>query len=132
GDFGNHVIGVDGRLIFRDVYSVSAQVATSRTTHAGVASNGVLWDVSLNRRGRALSFTAGLNAIDPEFVAANGHLGRVDQTRTRFRIDYTTYGAPGARVESWTRSLSVSANWLRQGLFGPDRHMEDWKSSIAV
>lgn len=76
-----------------------------------------------------MSAQVSFQTMDPGFVAANGFLARVNTAQARFAIDHTRYGEPGARIESWTRGLSVSGNWLREDFFGPDRHIEDWKTN---
>lgn len=127
GDFSNRVIGADTRINLAHLYTVAIQGARSSTTLDGESSTGALWDVSLQRSGREVSSSLSFQAMDPELVAANGFLSRVNTAQARFSIDHTRYGAPGARVESWTRGVMVSGSWLREGFFGPDRHMEDWK-----
>jgi hypothetical protein len=130
GDFSNQVFGADTRINLGGIYTLAMQGAGSATDLGEGTSWGSLWDVSLNRSGRELSSSVSFQSMDPEFVAANGFLSRVNTLQARVSVDHTRYGEPGARVERWTRGLSVSGNWLREDFFGSDRHIEDWKSTL--
>jgi len=127
GAFSNRVLGADGRLILGERYTLALQGATSGTRRGEDWDRSWLWDASLRRRGRALGFQASVNALDPGFTAANGFISRTDQLQARFSLDHTLFGEEGARVQSWTRGAMVSGNWLREGFFQGERHIEDWK-----
>jgi len=132
GEFSNRLIGADARLNFRQIYGLTAQAATSVTDFGEGSEWGSLWDLSLGRSGRELSWDVSVQTMDPGLVAANGFLSRVNTAQVRGAVSHTVYGDPGARVESWTRGFSTSRNWLRQGLFGSERHLEDWKTSFIT
>jgi hypothetical protein len=125
--FSNQVLAADTRVNFGQVYALAAQLAGSSTTAGGESTRGGLWDVSLRRTGRELGLDLGVQVIDPSLVASNGFLSRVNSVQTRFSLNRTRYGEPGARLESLTRGFTVSGSWLREDFFGPDRHIEDWK-----
>jgi hypothetical protein len=125
--YSNQVVGADTRVNFASVYSLAAQVATSATEFESEREWGSLWDVNLRRRSRAVSMDVGFQALSPTFEAANGFLSRVDLVQARFSLGHTRFGAPEALVESWTRGITLSGNWLREGFFGSGRHIEDWK-----
>ena len=132
GGFSSQLLGADARVNFRQNFVLSMQTATSVTAREGVRERGSLWDVGFQRNGRAWNWDVGAQTTDPGLVAANGFLSRVNTAQLRGAVHHTRYGDQGARVESWTRGVSGSANWLREGLFGSDRHIDDWKTSLVT
>ncbi|MEX0980407.1 MAG: DUF5916 domain-containing protein, partial [Gemmatimonadota bacterium] len=129
GEYTNQLFGADARINFNGIYTLAAQGAGSytRTSADAPSVRGELWDVSLGRSGRAVDFSTSVKSMDPGLVAGSGFLSRVNLLQTRFSMNHTAYGDPGARVESWTRGFMVSGDWLREGFFSDDRHIESWK-----
>ena len=54
----NRVAGVDGRILFGEVYSVQLQLAGSRTRTGGVTTTAPLWYARFVRNGRTFGFRA--------------------------------------------------------------------------
>jgi hypothetical protein len=103
----NRVGGVDGRLLFGEVYSLQLQLAGSRTRAAGVTTTAPLWYARFVRNGRTFGFRAQLNASDPDFRAQSGFFPRPGLSHANLDPRVTLYGKAGALVESVTGDVNV-------------------------
>lgn len=99
GDF-NRVVAGDARLVFRERYTFTTQVAGSWTSEDG--STGPMRPsifASLGRSGRRMGWDLTIHDLHPEFQAAAGYLPRIGEAVTIGNLTFTRYGAPGALVE---------------------------------
>jgi len=103
----NRVGGIDGRLLFGEVYSLQLQLAGSRTRSAGVATTAPLWYARFVRNGRTFGFRAQLNASDPDFRAQSGFFSRPGLSHANLDPRVTLYGKAGGLVESVTGDVNV-------------------------
>jgi hypothetical protein len=103
----NRVGGVDGRLLFGEVYSLQLQLAGSRTRAAGVTTTAPLWYARFVRNGRTFGFRAQLNASDPDFRAQSGFFSRPGLSHANLDPRVTLYGKAGGLVESVTGDVNV-------------------------
>jgi Domain of unknown function (DUF5916) len=103
----NRVGGVDGRLLFGEVYSLQLQLAGSRTRAAGVTTTAPLWYARFVRNGRTFGFRAQLNASDPDFRAQSGFFSRPGLSHANLDPRVTLYGKTGGFVESVTGDVNV-------------------------
>jgi hypothetical protein len=87
----NRLVGVDSRITFGKLYSLSLQAATSMTRDSGVSTAGPLWQATLTRTGRSFYMNYSLRGIDPEFDAASGFISRSDIVRASLDQRYTFY-----------------------------------------
>lgn len=117
GDF-NRVVGADARLVFRELYSVSAQLARSATRTDRGTRFAPLFNLGLERRGRSFGLAATVSGISPDFVAASGFIRRAGVAQANVRPQFTRFGRPGALLESYTASVLLDGTWLY------DRFME--------
>lgn len=113
----NRVVGGDARLVFGRIYTVAFQGAGSFTRSDGRPGRAPLWNASFDRAGRRFSLQGGVDAIDPDFVAAAGFLSRVGTVQLRLNPRLTVNGRPGAVIESWSGALNLYATWLYDRFF---------------
>jgi hypothetical protein len=107
----NRVASVDGRLVFRTLYSTQFQLAGSRTALGDVRADGPLWNLSVARNGRAFGFTYAVSGIDPDFRALSGLISRHGVVNGTVSHRYTLFGGPGAAVQSLTNELALYGTW---------------------
>lgn len=117
GADASRLIGGDARLVFGRIYTVAFQGAGSFTRTGGRLSRAPLWNASFDRAGRRFGLQAGVDAIDPDFVAAAGFLSRVGTLQLRLNPRLTVDGRPGALLESWSGALNLYATWLYDRFF---------------
>jgi hypothetical protein len=104
GDRSNRVAGVDARLVFKSLYTLTAQAAVSRTETPSGTTVAPLWAGGLSRNGRTFGFRYQVNAIDEDFRAAAGFISRAGIVRPSLDHRLTAYGAK----DSWWQRLSAT------------------------
>ncbi len=111
GEDFNRVVGLDGRVVLGEVYSVRLQAAGSATRRAGVVTEAPLWQASVGRAGRTLGFRYALNAIHPDFRASSGFISRPGIVQGTVNHRIALYGKPGALAERWSGSITLDGTW---------------------
>ncbi|MGW8265752.1 MAG: DUF5916 domain-containing protein [Longimicrobiales bacterium] len=99
GDY-NRVLAGDARLVFKDRFTFTTQLAGSWTSENG--STGPLRPsvfASLGRSGRNMGWDLTFHDLHPEFRADAGYLPRIGEAVTVGNLTFTRYGGPGALVE---------------------------------
>ena len=123
GDDYNRVAGVDGRLVFGGQYTLGFQAAGSFWRNPGDTAAVPLWNLSLDRSGRRFGFSSSINGIHQDFVAGSGFISRPGIVHSNLNARYTTYGAPNARLQTYTTGIVFDNTWdydeFEQGI-GPD------------
>jgi hypothetical protein len=114
----NRVGAVDTRLVFGGSWSLVAQGGGSATRTGGATAWAPFWSATLNRAGRGLGVMATVRGYAPDFRAAGGYVTRVGVASAAVQPGYTHYGAPGARVESWSANVLLNGRWDYDRLFG--------------
>jgi Domain of unknown function (DUF5916) len=109
----NRVVGVDGRAVFRTIYSVVAQVAASTTQNpnGGGRLDGPLWGTRVERGGRRFGTTLQLSGIDPDFRTQSGFVSRPGITNGDAMQRFTHLGRNGSRFENVTGSVGYRTTW---------------------
>ena len=107
----NRVVSADGRLVFASLYSVTFQGAASFTRLADARTAAPLWELAVNRAGRAFGFTYSMRGVHPDFRAEGGFIRRVNVVNASFAPRITVFGRPGTSLESWTGSIRLSGTW---------------------
>jgi len=87
----SRLAGIDTRITFAKVYSLSLQAAGSSTRNSGVTSAGPLWNAAFTRSGRSFITSYYLGGTDPEFVAASGFISRAGVANGAADWRYTLY-----------------------------------------
>lgn len=124
GDY-NRVLAADTRLVFRKLYYLQVQAGASitRDGRADDARTDPVWEVEVDRTGRAFGFNYKVTALGEDFESWSGFVNRTGIVTGRASNRYTAYGARGALVEQATVFSSVNRIWDDGELFG-DRPIE--------
>jgi hypothetical protein len=111
GDY-NRVADVDGRFVFRDIYSAQFQLAGSVTRRDSLTRAAPLWDARFARNGRTLGVRYRLTGIDPDFEAQSGFVPRSGVVRTNLVHSLTRNArSPEAAVQSVTGDVTLDGTW---------------------
>lgn len=105
-DAANHVAALDGRFLFRERYTVVAQLAQSWTRDSA-SSSGTLGSIAVDRAGQTLEWTLSLEDVAPDFDAQSGFIRRVGDTRFSGSAGLSFQRAPGALLEGWGGELRI-------------------------
>lgn len=106
GNRWNRVLGVDGRLV-RGVYSLTGQLASSFTGGEGETVRAPLWDVSLQRNGRAFYARYAFTAISDHFDAQSGFISRNGVSNISATHRWNIFGKRGGLVEVFSPEVYV-------------------------
>jgi hypothetical protein len=128
GDY-NRVGGVDGRLVFGEIYSALFQVAGSRTRVSGATSTAPLWLAQVDRNGHSFGVRALMTGSDSDFRARSGFFPRPGLVRANLNPRVTVYGKSGGLVENVTIDLSLDGQY-RYGQFAESAGMQEEKAHI--
>jgi Domain of unknown function (DUF5916) len=107
----NRVAGVDGRAVFRGIYTVLGQAAASTTQGPNGRLDGPLWGARVERGGRRFGTTFQANGVDPDFRTQSGFVSRAGLAHANLAQRYTHLAANGSRFENVTGSISVDGTW---------------------
>jgi hypothetical protein len=110
GQAWNRVMGLDGRFV-RGVYSVQAQGATSFTGGTGETRRAPLWDLSLQRNGRAFYSRYAFTGIDGRFDAQSGFISRPGIASLNATHRVNLFGAPRALVQVFSPEVYLLARY---------------------
>ena len=119
GANSNRVVDLDSRLVFARLWSIQSQVAGSRTHTAASdrTADAPLWNATLRRTGRSYSARYAVTGISDRFVAGSGFISRPGVAHVTQEQQFTWYGRPGARVESFTFDQMDDLTWQYRKLF---------------
>ncbi|MFN2572059.1 MAG: DUF5916 domain-containing protein [Gemmatimonadales bacterium] len=126
GDDYNRVAEVDSRLVFKNIYGVSLQLAGSRTRTGGVTTTAPLWLSQFTIQHRVWGLRSVFAGISDDFRSASGFIGRAGIVHSYVDPSFTTYGKPGALLQRFTGDIVVDGIWQYQN-FTHGRHMQDKK-----
>jgi hypothetical protein len=107
----NRVTGVDGRLVFRSLYTLGFQAAGSFWRNPADTVGVPLWSLSLDRNGRRFGLSSSISGIHQDFVAGSGFISRPGVVHSNINSRVTFYGAPAARVQTYTIGLVFDNTW---------------------
>ncbi len=119
GDF-NRVLSADTRLVFGELYYLQAQLGLS-VTGDGRDDDwraAPLWNVEVDRTGRAFGFNYQLSAVEADFETWSGFVNRTDIASGRAFNRYSIYGARGAFLEQASIVASISRVWEYERVLG--------------
>ena len=114
----NRVAGVDTRVVFNDIYTVSAQAAGSETELAGRHLAGPLWNFAFDRNGRTFGLNYSIRAIDPQFRTQSGFISRGNIANVVLSHRVSVLGKPGALLENFSAVVGVIGEWQYRRLLG--------------
>jgi len=133
GDAYNRVLGVDARVVWRNIWFSSVQVAGAWTRDSVGGRAGKLWDITFaDRTGRAYGNHFELLGLERNFQDTSGFVNRTDIVAVRTFNRFTWYGRPGALVEQFTGILGYAPIWKYEdfGRLGPT--LEDTLQTIWI
>src|SRR5262245_34311510 len=123
GDDYNRVAGIDGRIVFRELYTLGFQAAGSFWRSTSATEQAPLWSLSFDRSGRRFGLSTMMSGIHQDFVAGSGFISRPGIVRQNINPRVTFYGPPEARVQAYTLGLVFDNTWdydeFEQGI-GPE------------
>jgi len=115
GELYNRVASLDGRAVFKQVYSTSFQLAGSATRRPfgaeDTTTGGPLWTASLARTGRTFGFQYNVRGIDPEFRTQSGFISRGNIVNASATHRFAKLGARGALFESVSFDPRLDWTW---------------------
>jgi hypothetical protein len=109
----NRVISGDTRLVFKKLYYFQGQLAGSWTGNSGSSDTKAapLWDLEVDRTGRAFGFNYHVVGIADDFQASSGFVNRTGIMQARAFNRWSLYGARGARLEQFTIFVGLNEIW---------------------
>jgi hypothetical protein len=128
GDY-NRVAEVDSRLVFKEIYGLTLQLAGSRTRVGGVTTTAPLWLSQFTVQHRIWGLRSVFAGISDQFRDASGFIGRAGIVHSYVDPSYTTYGRPGALLQRFTGDVLVDGIWQYQN-FIHGRHLQDKKLHV--
>ena len=126
GSYYNRVLGVDGRFLFGNIYTVRGQIAGSATHRLGSTTNAPLWNASVDRNGRNFGLTYSISATDPDFRAAAGFISRIGLVNTAFNHRFTLFGSKDGLVQTAQLTVNHMLTW-RYDRFTDGKSWQDGK-----
>ncbi|MDQ6738327.1 MAG: DUF5916 domain-containing protein, partial [Gemmatimonadota bacterium] len=114
----NRVAGADTRIVFNDIYTVSAQVAGSETKLGEHHFAGPLWNLAFDRNGRTFGLNYSIRGIDPQFQTQSGFISRGNIANVVLSHRVSALGKPGALVENFSAVVGLIGEWQYRRLLG--------------
>jgi hypothetical protein len=103
GDY-NRVISADTRLVFAKLYYLQAQLGASFTREGNQSEvhTDPLWEIEVDRTGRAFGFNYKITAVGDDFETWSGFVNRPGVVTARAFNRFSVYGSRGALIEQAT------------------------------
>lgn len=120
GDRSNRVLGVDGRLVLREIYQLQFQAAASRDAAGDATATAALWEGRFARNGRRFGMRYRIYGVDDDFRAGLGFISRPGIVNANIVHSYTFYGKPGALLENVTPDVTLDGTWKYDAFIGGD------------
>jgi Domain of unknown function (DUF5916) len=111
GDF-NRVGGVDARLAFASVYTLTLQAVSSSSRTAQQSTSGPFWHADLFHNGRSYRSTTSVEASDPQFKTASGFISETGVADAYTDHNFILNGPPHALIESTDLDVNLAGHWL--------------------
>ncbi len=127
----NRVASLDGRVVFREIYSTRFQVAGALDRVNDVELDGSLWNLRFDRNGRNFGVSYVVNGIDPDFRTRSGFIGRPGIVNGRLIHRYALYAPQGAFWQSFTPDVTLDGTWQYQS-FTRRGDMQDKKLHVNL
>ena len=122
----NRVLDVDSRLVFKDIYGLTLQVAGSRTRVGNTTTTAPLWVSQFTIQHRVWGLRSVFAGISDKFTTASGFIGRNGIVHSYVDPSWTAYGKPGGLVQRFTGDILVDGIWQYQN-FVHGRNIQDQK-----
>lgn len=129
GGRSNQVVEGDVHYVFGGLYFAQAQGAVSTTTQNRATATAPMWELVLDRTGRAFGFHYNVLGIGDHFAADNGFVQRTGVVEPTVMNRLTLYGAPGAWLEKFNVFFNTSGVWRYGDFFSARSLLEDRASA---
>ncbi len=116
GPRSNRVLGVDSRLVWKEVYSLLVQGAASATDTGSATEVAPLWQATFNRAGRRYGLRMQARGVDPQFQAQAGFINRRGIAAFNITNQWTTLGSPGSWFQRFTSDVVLDGQWVYDDL----------------
>jgi hypothetical protein len=113
----NRVSGIDGRLVFDQIHSITFSGAVSSDLLGGTTTNSELWAVGYRLNGRSFRARYSVSGIDDEFRTRSGFISRPGVGRANMAHSYT-WLRPERTLESFTGEVVLDGTWHYDSLVG--------------
>jgi hypothetical protein len=116
----NRVIAADTRLVFGKLYYFQGQLGASftRTAADREARRDPIWELEVDRTGRAFGFNYKITTVGDDFETWSGFVNRSGISTARAFNRYTVYGSRGAAIEQFSVFAGVNRIYQAGALFG--------------
>ncbi|MEZ5293868.1 MAG: DUF5916 domain-containing protein [Vicinamibacterales bacterium] len=112
GPRSNRVIGLDTRLVWKDIYSLLLQGAASRTDTVAAVRTAPLWQATFNRAGRRYGLRVQARGIDPDFQAQAGFITRGGIAQLSMTNQLVALGGAGQWFQRFSSDVVVDGTWV--------------------
>ena len=112
GARSNRVLGLDARLVWKDIYSLLLQGAASRTERPEGTDVAPLWQATFNRTGRRYGLRVQARGIDPQFQAQAGFIGRGGVASVSVTNQFITLGQAGQWFQRFSSDVVLDGTWV--------------------
>ncbi len=112
GARSNRVLGIDSRLVWKEIYSVLLQGAASHTDTGSVTDVSPLWQATFNRAGRRYGLRAHARGVAPAFEAQSGFINRRGIAHLALTNQWTSLGSPGGWYQRFTTDVVIDGTWV--------------------
>ncbi|CAN5913456.1 hypothetical protein BH11GEM1_BH11GEM1_03910 [soil metagenome] len=120
----NRVADIDGSYLFGGSYSFKGQYAQSVTRQGTTRLSAPLWAAGINRNGKHVAFTYGLEGVHEDFITQSGYINRPGVVNASFDQRYTAFGKPNALFEAVTFNPGYFSTWRYQSFVHRDDAIE--------
>jgi hypothetical protein len=117
GPNSNRVLDVDGRFVWRDVYTLQWQAAGSTTRNGSATTTAPLWDFHLLRNGHRFSLRSQFTGIGDDFATKAGFIARAGQVHANLNPVFSWYGTRGDLVEEFDADVLLDGIWAYRNFF---------------
>lgn len=128
GGRSNNVVDGDVHYVFGGLYYAQAQGALSRTSQGGITTTSPMWELVLDRTGRAYGFHYNVLGLGNTFAADNGFVSRIGVVEPSISNRLSMFGAPGAILEKFNAFLTTNGVWRYNDFFARKSLLEDHAS----
>ena len=111
----NRVADIDGRYIFRSIYSIQGQYAQSFTKSSALpAITAPLWNTVFSRNGKMIGIRYSLDGVSDRFRTQSGFIGRGGIVAAGFDHRFTWTAPQGRWLETFSFSPVIYSRWRYQ------------------
>jgi hypothetical protein len=117
GPNANRVVDVDGRFVWKDLYTLQWQAAGSTTRQDSVRTTAPLWDFHVLRNGHYFSLRSQFTGIGDDFVTKAGFIARAGQVHANLNPVFSWYGPRGTLIEEFDADVLLDGIWAYRNFF---------------